>query len=250
MKRSLITNRLLMELIFVPIGAALLTGYCLHQGYQIHMHIVANVFFSGIFFAFAITLGTATRRRYEAFDELAALKSHILSLGQIFKIHFNSQQANHILAELTDFFPELKKMLQHAHHLETEQLIPIDQFSKNLMQHIYLLKDDGMESPIISRMIHWHQEMLFSIEKLISIKEHNTPKMLRNFLNNCLMMSVFVLSPEFSTMGYYGIFSAFIVSIMIIALLAIQDAIEDPFISEVDEIHFRFIDRLKIRLGR
>ena len=88
------------------------------------------------------------------------------------------------------------------------------------------------------------------LQRLLSIKEYNTPVVLRHFIHTVLILAVFILSPQFASMGWAGVAVAPLATLMILTLLHIQDRIEAPFGKRVDDIHFAFIERIQERLLR
>jgi len=71
------------KIIIFPIFSAIATFLCLELGFSIEMHVVASVFFIGIFVSFNIVMNTSDERRFKAYDEIALIKANLISFLQI-----------------------------------------------------------------------------------------------------------------------------------------------------------------------
>ncbi len=237
------------RLYLLPLLSGLATSYCIWLGFVLDMGVTGNIAFASIFFTFAITLGTANRRRFDALDELATLKSNILSFADVFDHALPPQRLPLVMDELRTFFPILQKTLsQKEFAVELNNLRQADQFFSNLIKYCFEARENGLPSPEVSRLLQWHQSMRNSIERILAIKEYNTPLTLRRFIHTAMVTTVLLLSPEFASMGWIGIVASILVTLMVQILSNIQEMIEDPFGEEVDDIHFEFIDRVRDRL--
>ncbi len=213
------------------------------------MGVAGNVAFGGIFFTFAITIGTATRRRFEAFDEIAELKSNVLSLSDIYRQHLPKERLPIAMDELRAFFPIIQTVLSRRRFtVELSTLHTIDSFFTAQLKTIFEMHSSGLGDPELACVLQWHQKMRFSMERLLSIKEYNTPETLRRFVYYALLMTVIIMSPEFARLQWLGVVTAFLISFMIVVLVTIQDMIEDPFGKATDDIRFEFIGRIQERL--
>ncbi|MEG3640563.1 bestrophin family ion channel [Magnetococcus sp. PR-3] len=231
--------------------SALLTALCVQQNWQVEMDATRNIVFAGIFFTFAITIGTANRRRFEGLDEIASLKSSILSFNDYFILWLPPARLASAQKDFHQLFPVIKRSLESKQaSLNAENLRCLDHFFSRLIQHIEEARENGMPPPEIARLLQWHQSMRYSFERLLAIKEYNTPSVLRGFLHSSLQVSMLILTPEFATMGWLGVPSAFLVAFMSVVLMDIQDQIEDPFGQDPDDIRFEFIDRVQARMLR
>ena len=153
--------------------------------------------------------------------------------------------------DLKTFFPVLKKVLnRRGFRLGPATLQHMDMFFTDLLKHIFLAKGNGLGAPEVSRLLQWHQGLHYSFERLLAIKEYNTPEALRRFVLYTLLIAIFILSPEFARLGLMGSVGSFLIALMILVLNRIQELIEDPFGDAVDQIHFEFIDRIQKRLIR
>lgn len=83
---------------------------------------------------------------------------------------------------------------------------------------------------------------------MVSIKEYRTPKILRDFLKLTLLVSVFILSPDFAQIGWYGIIVSGLVAWFFTSLIVIQSQIEYPFRNHVDDFHDEYLDRFNDRV--
>ena len=235
--------------LLLPFLSAGATVLCAQMEWLIEMRTVATIVFSGIFFTFAITIGTANKRRFDALDEMATMKSYILSLGEIFLVYLPKDKCPHAMDELRAFFPVVKNVLtKKSFRLGLSTLQHMDEFFTNLLEYIFMTRENGLGSPEVSRLLQWHQGLHFSFERLLAIKEYNTPITLRRFVFYALFVAIFLLSPEFARMGWLGAVGSFLVATMIIVLSGVQEWIEDPFGYGIDKIHFEFIDRIQERL--
>ena len=81
--------------------------------------------------------------------------------------------------------------------------------------------------------------MYSSFEKLLAIKENRTPRTLRTFLDWALVVGVLILSPQFATLGFYGIFASFLIMCFLIILIKVQKMLEYPFGKNIDHIDLR-----------
>nr|CRH08105.1 Conserved membrane protein of unknown function [Candidatus Magnetococcus massalia] len=233
----------------LPTIAASLTALCIVQNWVVEMDATRSVAFAGIFFTFAITIGTANRRRFEALDEIAALKSSILSFHDVFNIWLPAGQRAQAQQDFHNLFPVIKRSLsRNPEKMDAENLANLDHFFRRLINHMEEAREHGLSTPELARLQQWHQSMRFSFERLLAIKEYNTPNSLRQFLHWGLQLSMLILAPEFATMGWLGVPSSFLVAFMIVVLMDIQDHIEDPFGDNLDTIQFEFIDRIQQRM--
>ncbi|MBF0589150.1 MAG: hypothetical protein HQL53_08485 [Magnetococcales bacterium] len=236
---------------FIPAISALATWACYAHNIIFEMGVAGNVAFGGIFFTFAITIGTANRRRFEAFDEIAELKSNILSLSDVYIRVLPEDKLPIAMDDLRTFFPVIHSVLnQKKFSVETTTLKHIDRAFKSQLKTILNLRNHGLKDPELACIMQWHQRMRFSMERLISIKEHNTPLTLRRFVYYALLVTVIIMSPEFAHLKWLGIVTAFLITFMVVVLVSIQEMIEDPFGKATDDIRFEFIGRIQERLMR
>ncbi len=239
-----------LKLLAIPFLSALCVWYCLWIGFHMELRVLATIFFAGIFFAFAITMNTANVRRFQAFDEIAFLKSCVISQWLLAKNYLNEEQILALHKDMVSFFKALQGFLhQYTRKEESEQkLREIDVFFEKWIKTAEDLRKAGLASPEISRVLQWHQQMIFAFEKLLSIKENRTPKTLRFFIACALTISLFVLAPQFALYGYFGIFSASFVSLILVVLIRIQGMLEHPFGDDPDDVGFEFLERMEKRL--
>lgn len=228
------------------------TALCLHYEFFYDMEVLASVFFVGIFFCFSITMNTADDRRFKAFDEIANIKSNILSVWRIVKSNdFPEESRAKILENLSAIFPNIIEFLKHYNdkNLGLELIQNVDREVGEIEKELVKFKSSDLSAPEVSRLYHFLFQINFSFEKLLTIKEHRTPSVLRNFLQFSLYLSVFVLAPEFAQLGILGVASSILVSFILAALIQIQNLIENPFESHIDDINFEFLERFHARLS-
>ena len=237
-------------LIVIPIMATLSAWFCFHVGFTIELRALVTIFFAGVFFAFAITMNAANVRRFQALDEIALIKSIILSLWQTAKNVLDAQQLESLQKELRHFFHLMEIFLREETGTEesTEKLLEIDQFFEGITRLVEDLRTHGLPPPEISRIMQWHQQGYYAFEKLLTIKESRTPITLRFFIALSLIIALFVLAPQFAYFGYYGIASVAIVATILVLLIRIQDMLEHPFGEDPDDISFEFSLRMEKRI--
>jgi len=236
--------------IVLPLGAAGVTFVCNRYHISYEMGTIARAFFGGVFFTFAITLSTVNKRRFDAFDEIAILKGNALTFHQLFKLYFKGEQLADAQNNLLQLFINLHAGLRTPDlRLSSSALHEVDKVLNQLMTHIYQLKQQGLHPPEVSRLYQWHQDIYKSSERLVAIKEHNIPVLLRVFIRYSMLISIFVLAPDFVHLGNFGILLSAMLCFMVVTLLSIQDHLEDPFDDDVDSVCFDFYDRLKIRMN-
>ena len=91
----------------------------------------------------------------------------------------------------------------------------------------------------LARLLSWYAAMYSSFEKLLAIKVNRTSNTLRLFLDWALVVGALILSPQFATLGLYGIFVSFLVMFFLILLIKIQKVLEYPFGKDMDHIDLR-----------
>ncbi|HLC14690.1 MAG TPA: hypothetical protein VJL89_00485 [Thermodesulfovibrionia bacterium] len=238
------------RLVVFPVLSALTTLICLEIGFAVEMNVVASVFYVGIFFCFGIVMNTADQRRFAALDEIAQIKANLFSFchvgrfrelePELFKNIVN--QLSEIMAGIADF------LLERDCDISQEKLFIADQKLKYLEAITELYREKGFLSPELSRLHQWVSQIYISFEKLIAIKEYRTPVILRLFLQFSLVLSTFVLAPEFANIGTWGIAMSTTVSFLLISLIEIQNMIEQPFKGQLDNVQFEFLTRFEDRL--
>ncbi|XP_074625818.1 uncharacterized protein LOC141884033 isoform X2 [Acropora palmata] len=97
-------------------------------------------------------------------------------------------------------------------------------------------------SPLITRLIHYHNLMCHSFERLRVIREYRSPRTIRSFTKVFIFIMPIVLSPYYVHMGYRSqntwspYFIAVLSTFIFGTLQGVQDVLDDPFdgISEDD----------------
>lgn len=238
------------KLLVFPFFSAITTFFCIQMGYAIEMHVVASVFYVGIFFCFGIVMNTADQRRFQALDEIALIKANLLSLCHIAQFRdFDSgtiKNVGKLVSEVMDALADF--ILEQDCDISLEKHFIADQKLKNLESITELFRHKGFPSPELSRLHQWLSQIYISFEKLLAIKEYRTPLILRLFLQFSLVVSTFVLAPEFAILGKFGIFMSSTVSFLLISLIEIQNLIEQPFKGPLDNVQFEFLARFEDRI--
>lgn len=238
-------------LFVIPLFATLSAWFCHFIGFTMELRALVTIFFAGVFFAFAITLNTSNLRRFQALDEIALIKSIILSLWQTSKTVLDEEQLEPLQKDLRHFFHLMQIFLREEPGTKKsrDKLLEIDLFFERIIETSENLRAAGMPPPEISRILQWHQQGYYAFEKLLTIKESRTPITLRLFIGLSLIISLFVLAPQFAQFGYYGIVAAAIVSTILVMLIRIQDMLEHPFGEDPDDISFEFATRMEERIS-
>jgi hypothetical protein len=109
-------------------------------------------------------------------------------------------------------------------------------------------KTEKVSAPELACLLGWLEKMYSSFEKLLAIKEHRTPRTLRIFLDWTLVAGVLILSPQFATLGLYGIFTSSLIMCFLIILIKVQKMLEYPFGKNMDHIDLRMRKKAYTRL--
>ena len=236
--------------LYLPIVAALFTFWCYQSGIIFALADVTRFFFIGIFFCFWVIINTADQRRLEAFWALARMKSLLMTYWQI-SLSYKLSDQDQIEAKkiISSIIPSIKFFLrQEDSHLSAESFWSIDYNIYKLTQLVELLRKNGMASPEISRLYQLIQLFASEYETIVSIKEYRTPKILRDFLKAALIISIFVLAPDFAQIWWYGIFVSALIWWFFSSLIVIQAQIEYPFRNHIDDFHDEYLDRFNERV--
>ena len=97
----------------------------------------------------------------------------------------------------------------------------------------------NISAPELACLLGWLEKMYSSFERLLAIKENRTPRTLRIFLDWALVIGVLILSPQFATLGLYGIFTSFLIMCFLTILIKVQKILEYPFGKNMDHIDLR-----------
>ena len=238
------------KIFFYPIFAALATFICIELGFAIEMHVIASVFFVGIFFCFGIVMNTADERRFRAYEEIALIKANLMGFWHIVISRSLEKDINDkIYSYLMEIMESVSDyLLESDCDAAQEKLFNLDHKLKHLEAIVEILRTRDLPSPELSRLHQWIAQIYFSFEKLLTIKEYRTPVVLRMFLQFSLGLSVFVLAPEFAILGIWGIIMSMVVAFLLISLIEIQNMIENPFDNHIDDVQFEFLSRFSDRL--
>ena len=232
----------LYRILFFPPLASLLTFLCLEYDFALALKGIDLIFFGGLFFVFAISISTANTRRFQAIEELASLWALAMSFLQTGKRHLAEREKEKLQHELKEFFEKLR-FLFHVDVVGEEtqkRLSDIDSFFNEISLTIESFrKTEKISAPELACLLGWLQNMYSSFEKLLAIKENRTPRTLRIFLDWALVVGVLILTPQFATLGVYGVFASFLVMCFLIVLIKIQKMLEYPFGKNIDHIDLR-----------
>lgn len=229
--------------------SAVLTWYCVEHQIVYDMRVIASVFFVGIFFCFGIIMNTADERRFQVFDEIALINGNLLTIWDIVLTQ-NLPKKDLLRAreELKKIQPAISKFLRVLWAKDQENgLHDVDVSFRGIMDISETLRKHDFPSPEISRIHQFLAQNYAAFERLLSIKEHRTPRILRVFLQVALMLSMFILAPEFANLGYFGIFLSALVSLLLAYLIEVQNKIEYPFQNDLDDVKFEFLERFEKR---
>jgi len=211
------------------------------------MDVVVSFFFIGTFFVFSILMNLVNVRRFWAIDEISSIKSYILSIyeiGLLQKVVWKKEKEAcvWIFEWLQDLLYEEDSRALKKHIFDVDTKISL------LLNIGEKLRSKWVSSPEISRIQQQIAEIRFSFEKLISIREIRTPISLKLFMYLALPLSTILLAPTFANIWYFGVFLLSLIAFLLSLLLTIQNDIENPFETDVDDINFNFIDRFRERI--
>ena len=245
------TSFFLYRILFLPPLASFLTFICLKYDFTLTLKGVDLIFFGGLFFVFAISISTANTRRFQAIEELANLWALAMSFWQTGKRHLAEREKEKLQHELREFFEKLRFLL----HIDvigeeaSKKLSDIDDFFNEISLTIESFrKTENISAPELACLLGWLEKMYSSFEKLLAIKENRTPRTLRTFLDWALVVGVLILSPQFATLGFYGIFASFLIMCFLIILIKVQKMLEYPFGKNMDHIDLRMRKKANTRL--
>lgn len=228
--------------------AALGTFLC--QRFALDFDVNISIFVSPIVFPLAFSINADFQRRERVLEDLAEFKGALLVL---FFCHRDWIQASGLP---TDFLRTVNTILKGLvlnikEYLLTEKVERRNYILKVIyedLSDISQLNDRVRgsslpnNSPLITRLIHYHNLMCHSFERLRVIREYRSPRTIRSFTKVFIFIMPIVLSPYYVHMGinsgntwspyYIAILSTFIFG----SLQGVQDILDDPFdgISEDD----------------
>ncbi len=232
----------LYRILILPPLASVLTFLCLKNNFTLTLKGVDAIFFGGLFFVFAIIISTANARRFKAIDELANLWALAMSFWQTGKRHLDAKTKEILQDELRGFFEKLR-FLFHVDVVGEEaqkKLGDIDRFFNEMSLIIERFRSTkNITAPELACLLGWFEKMYSSFENLLAIKENRTPKTLRIFIDWALVAGVLILSPQFATLGYFGVFCSFVIMASLLILIKVQKVLEYPFGKNMDHIDLR-----------
>ena len=142
------------KLLVFPVFSALTTFLCLQFGFAIEMHVVASVFYVGIFFCFGIVMNTADQRRFQALDEIAQIKANLLSLCHIAQFrNLDCDTLKNVGMQVSDIMDGIADfILEQDCDTSLEKHFIADKKLKNLEAITELFRQKGFPSPELSRL--------------------------------------------------------------------------------------------------
>jgi len=165
-----------------------------------------------------------------------------MSFWQTGKRHLDKTEKLKLQHELREFFEKLR-FLFHVNlvgEAAEQKLSDIDTFFNEIILIIEIFRKTEKLSPAeLACLFSWYAAMYSSFEKLLAIKVNRTSNTLRLFLDWALVVGALILSPQFATLGLYGIFVSFLVMFFLILLIKIQKVLEYPFGKDMDHIDLR-----------
>ena len=242
----------LYRILLLPPLTCFLTFLCLKYDFALMLKGIDLIFFGGLFFVFAISISAANTRRFQAIEELANLWALAMSFLQTGKRHLAEREKEKLQHELREFFDKLR-FLFHVDVVGEEakkKLSDIDDFFNEISLTIESFrKTEKISPPELACLLGWLEKMYLSFENLLAIKENRTPRSLRLFIDWALVAGVLILTPQFATLGVYGIFASFLVMCFLIVLIKIQKMLEYPFGKNIDHIDLRMRKRAYKRIA-
>lgn len=242
----------LYRILLLPPIASFLTFICVEYDFILILKGIDLIFFGGLFFVFAISISTANTRRFQAIEELANLWALAMSFWQTGKRHLPEEEKEKLQYELREFFEKLR-FLFHVDVVGEEakkRLADIDIFFNEISLTVEIFrKTEQVSAPELACLLGWLEKMYSSFEKLLAIKENRTPRTLRIFLDWALVAGVLILSPQFATLGLYGIFTSFVIMCFLIILIKVQKILEYPFGKNMDHIDLRMRSKAYKRIA-
>ena len=241
----------LYRILFLPPLTSFLTFLCLEYDFALTLKGIDLIFFGGLFFIFAISISTANTRRFQAIEELANLWALAMSFLQTGKRHLAEREKEKLQHELREVFEKLR-FLFHVDAVGEEaqkKLSDIDAFFNEISLVIESFRKTArISAPELACLLGWLEKMYSSFEKLLAIKENRTPRTLRIFLDWTLVAGVLILTPQFATLGVYGIFASFVIMCFLIILIKIQKMLEYAFGKNMDHIDLRMRNKAYKRI--
>lgn len=245
--RSFVHN--LTLIVFLQMGlAALGTFMCqkLRLDFDVHM----SIFVSPIVFPLAFSINADFQRRERVLEDLAQFKGALVVL---FFCHRDWLQSSGLPKDfLKTVNSKLKGLvLNIKEYLLTEKLMRrsfilsvIYEDLSDISQLNDKIRSSSLphNSPLVTRLIHYHNLMCHAFERLRVIREYRSPRTIRSFTKVFIFLMPIVLSPYYVHMGiksgnmwspyYIAVLTSFIFG----TLQGVQDVLDDPFdgISEDD----------------
>lgn len=235
------TSNLSIVVGFQMLLAALCTYACVTLNLEFDVQM--SLFVSPIVFPLAFSINANYQRRETVLEDLAMFKAASLIL---FFCHRDWIKAIGLPVDLLKTLSNKLKFLviNIREYLLTED----SQKRKVILQAVYEDFSDVSQlndklraselksnSSLISRIIHCHNLMCWSFEKLRVIREYKSPRSLRSFTKMFIFLMPLLLSPYYVYSGrqtnsaWAPYFISVLVSFLFGSLQAVQDKLDDPF---------------------
>ncbi|EDO38746.1 predicted protein [Nematostella vectensis] len=245
--KSFIHN-LTAVLLFQVVLSGLCTYMC--QNLDLKLDVDIALFISPIIFPLAFSINADFQRREKVLEDLALFKGAIIIM---FFCHRDWQVAAGLDQE---FFKEVTNkikglILNIKEYLLTEKIskrsfiltVIYEDFS-DISQMNDRVRASNLPSntPLVTRLIHYHNLMFWAFERLRVVREYRSPRTIRSFTKVFIFLMPLILSPYYVYIGkssgntwgpyYIAIISSFVFG----TLQGVQDVLDDPFdgISEDD----------------
>ncbi len=189
-----------------------------------------------IVFPIVFSINAAYRRREEALEYLAGLKSAGTS---IFYAHRdwiddeNKTHANRVKLLLMDLLEAIREDFSSTEELEADNHRIYHLFSE-ISKSIELLRQSGLTAPDMSRTNQYLREMMEHFEKMRNIFVYRTPVSLRAYTQVFLNIFPVIFGPYFAYLSSHyfaasGYLVALLYGIVLTSLDNIQDSLENPY---------------------
>ncbi|KAJ7389947.1 hypothetical protein OS493_028416 [Desmophyllum pertusum] len=220
------------------------------QKLRLDFDVHVSIFVSPIVFPLAFSINADFQRRERVLEDLAQFKGALVVL---FFCHRDWLQSSGLP---TDFLKTVNTKLRGLvlnikEYLLTEKILRRNFILAVIYEDLSDISqlNDKMRcsslphnSPLLTRLIHYHNLMCHAFERLRVIREYRSPRTIRSFTKVFIFLMPIVLSPYYVHMGiksgnlWSPYYIAVLVSFIFGTLQGVQDVLDDPFdgISEDD----------------
>eukprot|EP00039_Didymoeca_costata_P009454 m.125117 g.125117 ORF g.125117 m.125117 type:complete len:440 (+) comp14488_c0_seq6:135-1454(+) len=244
----------------------LTTWMCLHYEYFWNVQVALVV--SPIVFPLAFSINESYRRREKVLEDLGA---YYAASAELYWLQREWAAASgfdddHVKGVRITLGTLLAHMIHYTsadttHEKRGQKLGAIYRELSSLSERIEVLRLGKMpaNSPLVSRIIHYHHLMVLSFERVRTVKEYRTPRSIRSFCKIMVVILPVLLSPYFAYLArkaamdlhpfkdrteksvdfnqdWSAYMTSVITSVVFGVLQSVQDSLDDPFdgISEDD----------------